>query len=249
MKRRGIEDEGVDRRSFLRGAVAAGAAGFIGVTAYGTIRSLIAPPSKAAGEVNDGFIYAAPQDPKLPIWYENLVGTEARIDHFEVGKGAAVRWKAITDEDGNIAFPGFAAQLIRMDEAILGVPEGFPRDEFLIDGLFGLFNVCPHAGCPPGWQLVPRGDYVVDPGFETIYCECHFSQYDPRKIAPYKHPPPPEGSGAEYFGVFKIPGLGPADRGMPLIALELEGSRIIGRVRNSAWYQYLTWRDTVIPED
>lgn len=250
MARREIDEEkGIDRRTFMRGAVAAGATGFIGVTAYGTIRSLVSPPRPAAGTVNPGFIYAAPQDPKLPVWYEELVGTEARIEQFEVGQGAAFRWRAILDEGGDITFPGFPAQLIRMDESILQVPEGFPKDEFVTDGLFGIFNTCTHAGCPPGWQLIPREDYVADPGFDTIYCECHFSQYDPRRLEIYRHPPPPEASGAEYFGVFKLPGFGPADRGMPLIPLELEGSRVIGRVRSSEWYQYLTWKGIVIPED
>lgn len=254
MRRRGLEEEekpGLTRRSFLRGAVIAGGAGFIGATGYGTIVSLIAPPDTSSGGMNNGFIYAAPQDPILPIWYEDLVGQEARIDHFEVGQGAALRWKSLTDEKGEITFPGFAAQLIRMDETTLELPEGFPKDEFLINGLFGLFNTCTHAGCPPGWQLLPPEKYVPPgiPEFPTIYCECHWSQYDPRRLAKYRHPPAPESTGVEYLGVYKIPGLGPADRGMPLIPLELEGTKIIGKVKNSDWYRYLTWRDTIIPED
>ncbi len=248
MRKREIPEEGVTRRAILKGGVAAGAAGFLGATAFGTIKSLVSPPQKAAGTVNNGFIYAKAENPKLPIWYENLVGKEARIEDFSPGRGAGVRWKAIVDEEGRVSFPGFPAILIEMEEDVLEFPAEYSRADFVIGGLYALFNCCPHACCPPGWQLVPRSQYTVDPGFETVYCECHFSQYDPRKIVSYTHPPPPEASGVEYPGIYKIPGLGPADRGMPLIPLELEGSKIIGRARDPDWYRYLTWRDTVIPD-
>jgi Rieske Fe-S protein len=249
MKKRGIPEEGVSRRSFLKGAFAAGTAGLLGATAYGTLRSLISPPFKPVGDVTDSFVYIMPERAELPIWYEDLIGEEALVDHFDPGMGAGVSWKRVVDEEGSLVFPGFPALLLRMEEETLTFPEEYPRDDFVVDGIYAVFNCCTHACCPPGWQLIPREKYTVDPGFETVYCQCHFSQYDPRKIEKYTHPPPPEASGAEYIGISKIPGLGPADRGMPLIKVGLEGRKLVGQAADVEWYRYLAWRNVNVPEE
>lgn len=252
MVRRGIDEkEGITRRSFLKGAVGAGTAGFLGVATYGTVRSLFSPERKLQGDVLDTFVYANPQGAALPIWYreEGLVNTEARLSQFEVGKGANVVWKAIRDSRGNIIPTGLPGLLIRMDEDTLDFPQGYPRDDFVKGGLFAVFNCCTHACCRPSWKLLSRSAYLEDPGYDNVYCPCHDSQYNPRRLFKYRHPAPPTASGAEYLGIYKEPGLGPADRGMPLIPLELEGDKIVGTVKNVGWYQYLDFKKTVISEE
>lgn len=238
MKRRGIEDreEGVTRRTFLRGAAAAGAVGLIGAGTIGTIGSLLTPPT--AFEGLETFLYIKPQGAPVQ-WFEaqGLLNQEARLSHFEPGRGASVLWKAIFNREGQLV-GGLPGLLIQWPEEELQFPSGVPRDDFVLQGLYAIFNLCTHAGCRPGWQLVPQSTFRDDLGRENVYCPCHFSQYNPRTIQRYQHPPPPESFGAKYIGVNKD-AAGPAPRGMPLIPLELEGDTLVGLVRNPDWYRYL----------
>ncbi len=249
MPRRGIPEDGITRRTFLKGASIAGGAALAGVGVYGTVRSLVSPPVTVQGTVQDTFIYVRPEGALLPIWYDGLFGEEARLSHFDVERGANVLWKVVIDGDGQIVpFTGFPGLILRMEEDVLEFPEGFPRDDYVLNGLYAIFNCCPHACCRPGFQLIPRTSYLIDPGYETVYCPCHDSQYNPRRLEKSAHPPPPDASGAEYVGIYKEPGLGPADRGMPLIPLELEGDKLVGVAKNESWYQYLDFKRRVIPE-
>ncbi len=249
MRKRDLPPEGITRRTFMKGAAAAGTAGFLGVGVYGTIRSLQSPPLSIQGETLDTFLYVRPEGALVPVWYSNLYGEEARLSHFDIDRGANVLWKVVVDSEGQIVpFTGYPGLILRMDDSVLEFPEGYARDDFVLNGLYASFNCCPHACCRPGYQLIPRTRYKIDPGYETIYCPCHDSQYNPRRIVRSNHPLPPDASGAEYLGVFKEPGLGPADRGMPLIPLELEGDRLVGVARDESWYQYLDFKRAKIPE-
>ncbi|MFQ6013190.1 MAG: ubiquinol-cytochrome c reductase iron-sulfur subunit [Thermoplasmata archaeon] len=250
MKRRGLDEEeraGITRRSFLRGAVVAGSVGLVGAAGFGTVVSLISPPTTCRGELLSSFLYINPEGVG-DVWFvrEGLVGEEARITDFQPGRAANALWKATISDDGQIAC-GFSALLIQMDPSELTFPDDFVPAEFVLGGLYAIFNCCTHACCRPSWQLIPRSGYKVDLGYENIYCPCHDSQYNPRVITKYQHPPPPDASGAEYFAVHKEVGVGPAPRGMPLIPLELEGTKIIGRVKNQGWYQYLDSKSKTIP--
>lgn len=254
MKRRGLEEEekpGLTRRSFLRGAVAAGAVGFVGAGTFATVVSLVKPPDcpPDVGDLLDSFLYVKPEGSLLRVWYEEagLVGEEARITDFVPGRGANVIWKAWRTPDTELVC-GFSAMLIMMDPTELSFPAGFPQEDFVIDGLYAIWLCCTHACCRPGWQLIPRANYKVDLGRDNIYCVCHDSQYNPRIISPYQHPPPPDASGAQYFGVHKEVGVGPAPRGMPLIPLTLEGTKIVGVASDlQPWYQYLDAKNKEVP--
>lgn len=243
MKSRGIEEEeaGLNRRGFLKGAAVAGLAGFFGAAAFGTVRSLIAPEVAVEGELLDTFVYIRPDGARLDQWYveEDLVFEEVRLSHFDVFQGAPVLWRAIRDAEGRVIPVGFPGLIVRWDEEELTFPDGYDRDMFVIEGLYAVFNCCTHACCKPGWQLMPRSSQDRDLGRDTVYCACHFSQYDPRIIDVYRHPGPPESTGATYIGIHKIPGVGPADRGMPLVPIELDGDKVVGRARNPEWYLYL----------
>ncbi|MEE8199434.1 MAG: hypothetical protein V3R48_06950 [Thermoplasmata archaeon] len=238
MKRRGLEEreEGVNRRTFLRGALAAGTAGLVGAATYGTVASLLTRPGTFEGL--ETFLYLKPQGAPVQ-WFEaeGRLGTEARLSHFEPGRGASVLWKAIFNNEGQLV-GGLPGLLIQWPEEELQFPSGLPRDDFVVQGLYAIFNLCTHAGCRPGWQLVAQSAFRNDLGRENVYCPCHFSQYNPRIIERYQHPPPPESSGARYIGVSKD-AAGPADRGMPLIPLEVAGDTLVGLVRNPDWYKYL----------
>ncbi len=246
MVKRGIdEDEGImSRRNFLRGAAAAGTAGFLGVAGYGTVASLLSPERPVAGEVLDSFVYVRPQGVPTPTWYEvqDLVTREARLSHFDVGQGANVVWRPLRDQRGNIIPVGLPGLLIRLEEEELSFPAGYNRDEFTKSGLIAVFNCCTHACCRPGWQLIGRNAYKVDLGYDNIYCPCHDSQYNPRRFTEYQHDPPPLASGATFLGVHKEPGVGPAPRGMPLIPLELDGDRLVGVVKDPEWYHFLDFK-------
>ncbi len=250
MSKEGDEEDGISRRTLLKGAAVAGAASLAGIGGYALVKSLSAPvePFRI---VRDTFLYAEVAGAELPAWWieQDLVGKEALLSHFEPGRGANVLWRAEVDSLGQIIDIGFPALLIQVDENELEFPEGHPVEDFVIQGLMAVFDCCTHACCHPGWQLMPRSSFYQDPGHDTVYCPCHDSQYNPRRLFKYRHPAPPDASGAEYLGIYKEPGLGPANRGMPLIPLELEGDRIVGTVKNADWYQYLDFKRTVISEE
>lgn len=244
MGREDPPEKGIDRRTLLKLGLAAAAGAVAGTGAYIAINSLrpVSPPL----QVRETFVYTAPQGTSwLPIWYvdEGLVGQEARLSHFVPGRGAGVRWRTQFQEGGEELFPGFPALLMKVEEEQLEFPEQYPREEFVVDGLYAVFNTCTHAGCPASYKLISRTQYVTpDPGFDSIYCLCHDAQFHPRKIVVNTHPPPPEASGATYIGVEKISAPGPLDWAMPLIPIEIRGDRIIGHLQNPDWYQYLTWQ-------
>lgn len=194
-------------------------------------------------EVMDTFVFEEPRA-SGPVWYveEGLVGKEARLDHFRPGRGAAVAWRAEVENGKRKPDTGLPALLLMMEGDTLEFPKGHTKDDFVIDGLYAVFNCCTHMCCQPGWRFLPREEYRQDLGYDTVYCPCHASQYDPRRISPYQHPPRPRGEGAEYLGIFKVPRVGPANRGMPLIPIELEGEKIVGRLRNPSWYRYQKFR-------
>lgn len=240
MPEENAEKEGIKRRTLLKAVVATSlgsiAAGFGILVGLEVQRR--APQRER--QVLSTFLYAEQFGIRLPTWYDDFLGQEARITHFEPGKGVNVVWRAELDEKGAvIPSTGLPALLIMMDEETLEFPTGYARSEFVIQGLYAVFNCCTHACCKPGWQLIPRSQYRLDLGYETIYCPCHDSQFDPRRLAEYTHAPPPEASGATYLGVYHEPQSGPAKIGMPLIPIVLEGDRIVGRLSYPEWYRYL----------
>ncbi len=214
-----------------------GGASVAAVGGYAALQTLA--PQRERRVLNT-FLYVETFGP--PVWFDDLLGEEARITHFEPGKGANVLWRVELDEEG-IPGTGLPALLIMMDEETLEFPTGYARSEFVIQGLYAVFNCCTHACCRPGWQLIPRSQYVQDLGYDTIYCVCHDSQFDPRRLAEYTHDPPPKASGATYLGVYNEPQAGPAKVGMPLIPIGLEGDRIVGRLSYPEWYRYLDFKD------
>ncbi len=238
------DEKGITRRSVLKAGAGAGVAGLAGLSGYALVRTLTGPLASEVRTVLESFLYVAPTGVEAPVWYEEegLVGSEAQLNHFEPGHGAIVNWRVGLDREGEVVQRGLPALLIRMEEDALEFPDGFPRDAFVIDGLYAVFDCCTHACCRPGWQLIPRSRFQQDLGYETVYCPCHDSQYNPRRVAEYTHDPPPAASGAAYLGIYKEPTAGPAPRGMPLIPIHLEEDTIVGTMDDPAWYRYLDFK-------
>lgn len=233
--------KGITRRGFVKTALVLGGASVAAVGGYAALQTLTPQRER---QVQSTFLYVNPVGAQLPVWFveQGLVGEEARITHFEPGNGANVLWRVELDEKGAVS-AGLPALLIMMDEETLEFPTGYARSEFVIQGLYAVFNCCTHSCCRPGWQLIPRSHYLDDLGHENIYCVCHDSQFDPRRLAEYTHDPPSKASGAAYLGVYVEPQTGPAKIGMPLIPIGLEGDRIVGRLSYPEWYRYLDFKE------
>ncbi len=229
--------KGITRRGFVKGAIAAGAANVVAIGGYTALRTLT---PGALPTPQETFLYLNPEGARVPVWVveQGLVGEEARLSHFREGDGAIVWWRWHLGEGGRVE--GLPALLMRVEDEKLEFPEGYPRDEFVVGGLYAVFNVCPHAGCRPGWELVSREEQCDDPGYETIFCPCHYSHFHPTRISVFTHPGPPEGSGASYLGVAEV--SGPSGRGMPLIPIEVQGDLLIGKLKDPSWYRYLDFR-------
>jgi Rieske Fe-S protein len=80
------------------------------------------------------------------------------------------------------------AIVLRVDPASLSfhqAPEEVVRSRFLApapdgDVLIGYVSFCKHFCCVPGWRESPT---ARERGFwEDIFCTCHASAYDPRRI-------------------------------------------------------------------
>lgn len=228
-------EEGLTRRGWIKGALAVGVAGVAGASGASTVRTLASDPSPVPQET---FLYVDPQGARLPVWWKErgLVGEEARLHDFTPGDGANVLWRWHLTEEGAVA-GGLSALLMRVDEEVLEFPAGYRHEDFVVRGLYAVFNCCTHACCRPGWRLTPRAAYSLDLGYDTIFCPCHCAQFHPTRVGIFTHPGPPEGSGATYIGVVNV--AGPAKRGMPLIPLEVRDDRIVGKLRDPNWYRYL----------
>ncbi len=193
--------------------------------------------------VLDSFVYEEPRA-AIPVWYveEGLVGQEALLSHFQPGRGAAVAWRMEAQNGHPRPGTGVPALLLMMEEKALRFPKGYVREDFVINGLYAVFNCCTHLCCQPGWQFLPRERQRADLGYDSVYCPCHASQYDPRRLEQYRHPGGLRAEGAEYLGIYKVPKVRPANRGMPLIPLERDGDRIVGRLKDPDWYRYQKFR-------
>ena len=233
---------GITRRTFFAKATAvAGAVGLSAVGGYAALKSL----ASSGPQVSEAFLYLNPQGASREAWWvaEGLVGQEARLSHFRPGRGANVLWRTALNEKGSIV-SGLPALLIQVEEESLEFPAAYPREAFVIDGLYAVFNVCPHAGCRTSWKLNPvKLDLGL--GYELVCCPCHYAHFDPYVVRVFRHPSPPEASGADYVGISHV--AGPVDRGMPLISIETRGGTILGTVNNPEWYMYLDHEGGILP--
>src|SRR6266571_5398734 len=227
-------DEGVDRRTFMKAAVAIGAAGLAG-SLIASGKSLIPPTLVQSGTVNEGFIIAKGDTPN-PYGFDALAGQAARVEHFtKTWAGVAATWRALFDDAGaQIPGTGFPCLLIRVDpDLYTHPPEWLPDEDFLAtSGIIAIWDRCVHLCCFPQWHLaalppayksydasrVPR---TFEDGQDPIWCRCHNSQYDPVTIVWDVHP-----NGTIYLGAKMA--HGPAKRALAVVSIKSVGGKLEG---------------------
>ncbi len=229
------DEVGMDRRAFMKAAIAAGA---VGLTAslVASGKTLIPPPIEPPGTVFEGFVYAK-GDVANPYGFDRLAGQRARPEDFtETWAGAATLWRALFDEDDQqIPGTGFPALLIKVDPALFEHPDEWTDQDYLAaDGIVAIWDRCVHLCCFPQWHLsslppayqdydasrVPRT--LSEAGEDPIWCRCHNSQYDPLTFVWDVHP-----NGILYVGANMA--HGPATRALAAISIEVAGGAIVGK--------------------
>jgi Rieske Fe-S protein len=227
------DEKGMDRRTFIKAGVGAGAVALAG-TLVASGKSIIPPVPSLEGEVNEGFIFAKGDTPN-PFGFDAFAGQEAKAEHFtEPWMGAAALWRALFDPDGNqLPGTGFPVLLIRTDPELFRRPAEWTTDDYVPDlALVAIWDRCVHLCCFPQWHLesIPPAyqDYEASrvprtflAGQDPIWCRCHNSQYDPVTFVWDIHP-----NGTLYIGAnFSH---GPATRGLPAISMTESGGRLVG---------------------
>ena len=240
------DEVGVDRRTFMKAAVAVGAAGLAG-SLIASGKTLLPPTAAQEGTVNEGFIIAKGDTPN-PYGFDALAGQEARVEHFtRPWAGVAAIWRAVLD-DQNAQIPGtgFPVLLIRVDPELFRAPSEWVAGQDYIEATIGgedatlvaIWDKCVHLCCFPQWHLakLPPSYQVYDAGRvprtftdgqDPIWCRCHNSQYDPVTIVWDVHP-----SGIVYLGANMA--HGPAKRGLPAVSIASQGGKILGTKFTSA---------------
>lgn len=227
------DERGMDRRTFVKAAVAVGAAGLAGsLIASGS--SLFPPVLQQTGTVNEGFIVAKGDTPN-PFGFDAYAGQEAKPEQFtKVWSGVSAVWRALFDEGNNqIPGTGFPALLIRVDPDLLKMPAEWTEKDYLLDsGIIALWDRCVHLCCFPQWHLskLPPAyqDYSADrvprtllAGQDPIWCRCHNSQYDPVTLVWNVHP-----NGTLYIGANMA--HGPASRALAAVSITEQSGKIVG---------------------
>ncbi len=116
-------------------------------------------------------------------WYADLLEEKVHVDHFknlEPGTGAAVRWRS----EGLSGNDVVTAIILKLD------PSKFKSEdykEFMTDdgsNLIGYSSFCTHFCCVPGFKEDQTAEKL---GFwDTIFCTCHNSRYDPTDLVEYE---------------------------------------------------------------
>lgn len=151
----------------------------IGSSLSSIIRTIIPPITEKTPEETSSllspFIYRKVEG----TWFFDKAGQEAKVEDFELGRGASVLWQ------GNIP-----AVLIKADPSKLEVKEGTDQ------GFVAFCAKCTHLCCIPNYQI-DRLDT------DKIFCHCHGGIYDPYKLVKEEY------KGTTYYGAKVIAGPPP----------------------------------------
>jgi hypothetical protein len=237
------------RAALLAGAAGLGAAAGIVLDRY-VLRAL-EPPDPITW--NGGFIYTFAVK---GLWYDPLVGQEARVSDFKaredhgVGFGATAVWGTYLDHwNRRIPGTGLPALIMRLDPSRVVLPPDL-GEKVTAEGFVAFLGVDVFLCCNPALYLVhttmerpseaddvlnhpeetSSGLPVVAPDLGVIYDPCHQNQYDPARLVWDTHP-----NGARYLGANWV--WGPAQRGLPVIPVEVQGDRLVGLNKHPEWYK------------
>lgn len=133
----------------------------------------------------------AAADLGTPVWYANKLKEPLRVEDFAglpPNTGAPFRWRSETLE-GNDIVTGI---IIKVAE---GAMRGEDAEAFMISSkgptgpkdLVAFSSYCAHFCCVPGYK--ESKEAIAADWFDTMYCTCHNSVYDPLQIKKYKFPP------------------------------------------------------------
>lgn len=119
-------------------------------------------------------------------WYGHLDGQIPLARHFaDAWQGASVTWRSEGQKGADVV----TAMLMRIDPKALGKPaDPVPAMETLYQsvvdtGFIAFVSFCAHACCVPGYMEAQIAKSDGGGKFwERIYCTCHGSVYDPRKL-------------------------------------------------------------------
>ena len=218
----------MSRRKAVQYMVAAGGVAAVAGSLAGGVVTLFNPVVEAQGALETGFIYSVSAETKKEgsNWVVPLDGQLAAASHFkQVEDGAAMLWRAVLDEEGKAApGTGIPAILLRVDPSQIKTSFDQLFSGIVAPGIIAFMSKCTHACCVPNWRLARKE-------LRIFYCICHDSQYNPLEIVQYTHP-----TGVKYWGAKRI--AGPAPRGIPVIPLQLDGDKIVGRIDAPGWYTY-----------
>lgn len=127
----------------------------------------------------------------LDIWYKNKVDRPLNVKDFdEVGKGAPFKWRSQGQVDNNI-ITGIALRIdpAQIDGGQLEEAEGLIGGPFIDQDIIAFCSFCAHFCCVPGYkeskEALNRGNDV----WESLFCTCHGSVYDPLDLGRYDFPP------------------------------------------------------------
>ncbi len=218
------------RRDAIKTLVGAGVVGATVALGASSMIMMFQPKVEAKGVIDEGFVFKTSEADRPGLWYADLGGKEVvGADFKNDWDAAATFWRLLRDEEGAaIEGTGVPALVIRVNPSEMK-SEWEDFYSFLGNNRYmAVMMKCTHACCVPNFK-----NSRID--LNTIYCVCHDSQYDMRTIVPYQHDRPPFG---KYWGVLKIPGLGPAPRGMPVIPIVMDGDRLVGKIYDISWYIY-----------
>ena len=116
-----------------------------------------------------------------PLWYADKVDQAVRAEHFsEVGMGAPFRWRSEGQQDTNV----LTGLVLRVDVAAM---RGTPPGGFADSGFLGYATACTHFCCTAGYR---QSKIAKERGrFDTLFCTCHDSVFDPLYIKRFDWPP------------------------------------------------------------
>lgn len=123
----------------------------------------------------------------IDLWYKNKLDSPLKVSDFtEYGRGAPFKWRSQGQVDNNIV-TGIAIKVRPEQVKGLAEAEELMGGPFIDQDIIAFCSFCAHFCCVPGYKESKDADAR---GFwETMFCTCHGSAYDPLDLEQYQFPP------------------------------------------------------------
>lgn len=123
-------------------------------------------------------------------WYADLVGNPMNVNDFpDVGFGAAGNWRSegqtgagiitaiVVNVGKDLDNVGGTGNKLTFEDADQWADP--VRAQVEETGLLGFVSFCSHFCCVPGWKEADKSLADSKNAWDTLFCTCHFSVYDP----------------------------------------------------------------------